>query len=104
MTTLNVSLPDSLRDFVEQQVKRGGFSTTSEYIRYLIREARYVEANARFEQLLLDGIQSGPGKPLDAEEWNALRLRVAEERAGYEAEPRQQNPESEGRVSGQEEG
>ena len=104
MTTLNVSLPDSLRQFVEEHVERGGFSTTSEYIRHLIREARDAEAAIRLEQLLLNGMQSGPAEPFEAAEWNALRLRVAEERAGYDIEPRHQDSDAEGRIPGQEPG
>jgi len=34
--TMNISLPDELRDFVEEQVKRG-YGTSSEYVRELIR-------------------------------------------------------------------
>ena len=37
MTTLNISLPESMRDFISEQVARGGYSTASEYIRHLLR-------------------------------------------------------------------
>lgn len=40
MTTLNISLPDSMRAFVEEQIAKGEYSTASEYIRHLIREAQ----------------------------------------------------------------
>jgi hypothetical protein len=40
MATLNISLPDSRREFVDQQVAAGGYSTASEYIRDLIRQAQ----------------------------------------------------------------
>ncbi len=104
MTTLNVSLPDSLRQFVEEHVERGGFSTTSEYIRHLIREARNIEAATRLEQLMLDGLQSGPAEPLEAAEWNALRLRVAEKQAGYRVESQRPDSDAEGLVPGREPG
>jgi len=86
VTTLNVSLPDSLRRFVEEQVERGGFSTTSEYIRHLIRQARESEAFVRLENLLLEGLHSGPAEPITRSQWDALRLQVAEERAEYRPE------------------
>jgi hypothetical protein len=38
MTTLNISLPDSMRNFIEEKVAEGGYSTASEYIRQLVRE------------------------------------------------------------------
>jgi putative addiction module CopG family antidote len=37
MRTLNISLPKSLRKFVDEQVSRGGYATASEYVRELIR-------------------------------------------------------------------
>jgi antitoxin ParD1/3/4 len=40
MTTLNISLSEHLKAFVEDQVSCGGFSTASEYVRSLIREAQ----------------------------------------------------------------
>jgi antitoxin ParD1/3/4 len=40
MVTMNVSLPDSLKRFVDEQVSERGFGTTSEYVRALIRYDR----------------------------------------------------------------
>jgi len=37
MTTMNISLPDVMKDFVDAQVQERGYSTSSEYIRDLIR-------------------------------------------------------------------
>jgi antitoxin ParD1/3/4 len=55
MSTMNVSLPDEMRDFVERQVREGSFSTSSEYIRALIRRD---EATTRLRELLHEGIES----------------------------------------------
>jgi antitoxin ParD1/3/4 len=33
MSTMNISLPDSLKDFVDEQVNQGGYGTSSEYVR-----------------------------------------------------------------------
>lgn len=38
MSTMNVSLPDALKSFVDEQVASGGYSTSSEYVRELIRK------------------------------------------------------------------
>jgi len=38
MTSLNVSLPEALKDYVERQVASGDWGTPSEYVRHLIRE------------------------------------------------------------------
>jgi len=37
MSTMNISLPDSLKDFVDAQVAERGYGTSSEYVRELIR-------------------------------------------------------------------
>lgn len=40
MTSMNISIPDSLREFVEAQVRELGYNSASEYVRELIRDAR----------------------------------------------------------------
>jgi len=37
MQTINISLPDALRQYVEEQVRSGDYGSTSEYFRDLIR-------------------------------------------------------------------
>jgi putative addiction module CopG family antidote len=37
MSTMNISLPDSLKAFVDEQVSQRGYGTSSEYVRELIR-------------------------------------------------------------------
>lgn len=60
MTTMNISLPDDLKTFVDQQVAQGGYGSVSEYVRELIRVARKEAAQERLETLLLEGLNSGP--------------------------------------------
>lgn len=72
MSTLNISLPEEMRAFVDEQVARGGYSTASEYIRGLIREDQQRKAQQELEEKLLEGIQSGSGS-FNAEDWNAIR-------------------------------
>jgi antitoxin ParD1/3/4 len=68
MTTINISLPESMREFVNQQVAQGGFSTVSEYVRQLIREEQKHAAQKKIEALLLEGLNSG--EPIEVtDEW-----------------------------------
>ena len=68
MTTLNISLPDSMRVFIDEQVKKKGYSTASEYIRHLIRTEQEREEQKRLETLLIEGLDSG--EPIEiTEEW-----------------------------------
>ncbi len=69
MTTMNISLPEDMKAFVETQVRAGGYSTASEYLRELIREAKKRVAEERLEKLLLEGINSGPGIEVTPEFW-----------------------------------
>jgi antitoxin ParD1/3/4 len=48
MSTMNISLPESLKAFIDEQVSRGGYGTSSEYVRELIRKDR--------DRLLLRGL------------------------------------------------
>ena len=75
MTTLTISLPDSLKAFVDGQLANKGFGNVSEYFRSLLQEAQAKEENARLEALLLEGLASGR-VPLDAQFRERLEARV----------------------------
>ncbi len=79
MTTMNVSLPDELKAFVDQQVAAHGYASTSEYLRDLIRKQRDIE---QLRQMLLDGANSGPGKRIDDAWFAELRAKARRRTAG----------------------
>lgn len=72
MQTMNISLPDQLKDFVEEQVGSGRYSSASEYVRELIREDEKRKAHDRLEALLLEGLQSGVSE-MTASDWSDIR-------------------------------
>ena len=78
MPTLTISLPESLRDFIDRQVKTKGYGNTSEYLRSLLREAQEEEADKRLQSLLLEGLESG-GEDLRVNEkfWSELKAEAA---------------------------
>ena len=58
MTSMNISIPESLREFVEAKVKEGGYGSASEYVRELIRSAKDNERkDAELRELLLVGLE-----------------------------------------------
>jgi antitoxin ParD1/3/4 len=57
MTSLNISLPDPLKAYVEAQVATGDFGTPSEFIRNLIRQDKELR-RSRLEAELLDALQT----------------------------------------------
>ena len=73
MTTVTISLPESLKQFVDAQVASKGYGNVSEYFRSLLREAQQKEADARLEALLLEGLASGDPIPIDDKFWSHLR-------------------------------
>ena len=76
MTTLNFSLPEDLKTWIETQVATGGYGNTSEYIRELIRLDRKHKSEARLEALLLKGLDSldgGKGIEITPEFWEKKR-------------------------------
>lgn len=77
-TTMNISLPAVLRDYVAERVAGGAYSSASEYVRELIRTDRArQQGQARLEELLVEGIASGPAVDWTDDDWTALRARVA---------------------------
>lgn len=70
---MNISLPDSLKSFVDEQVSERGYGTSSEYVRELIRKD---QDRQRLRGLLLAGAASAPAAPADAAYFDALRDRV----------------------------
>lgn len=76
MTTLNVSLPDTLRDFLEERVAQGGYPTASDYLRDLVQEDQRRKAQDRLDALLQEGLDSGPETPMTSQDWDDIRREV----------------------------
>lgn len=82
---MNISLPDPMRAFVEEQVKQKGYSTASEYIRHLIRTEQENVESKRIEALLLEGLDSGEKIEITDEWWEKkkeeLTQRLSEDKS-----------------------
>ena len=78
MGTMNISLPDALKGFVNEQVSSRGFGPSSEYVRELIRRDQERQALRR---LVLEGAASAPTPPADADYFDALRKRARNPRS-----------------------
>ena len=70
---MNISLPEPLKAFVEQQVTERGYGTSSEYIRELIRRDH---DRQQLRALVLDGAASAPAGTADAAYFEGLRARI----------------------------
>ena len=79
MATMNISLPDDLKAFVDEQVAEHAYGSTSEYLRELIRKQRDVE---KLRGLLLAGPGSGPATPMEPDFFDKMRQRAHARAAG----------------------
>ena len=79
MTTMNISLPDSLKSFVDEQVNTRGYGTSSEYVRELIRKD---QDRLQLRGLLLAGAASELSAPADGTYFAGLRGRIGRYPAG----------------------
>ncbi len=82
ITTMNVSLPRTQKEFVDKQVQQGSFSTLSDYIRDLIRREQRAVAREELERKLLEGLHSGRAKEMTKADWKELRDGLLHRRSG----------------------
>lgn len=77
MTTMNISLPGSLKSFVDDQVVSQGYGSSSEYVRHLIRRD---QERQHLRGLLLEGAASEASSPADRSYFDSLRKSVESSR------------------------
>ena len=74
MTTVTISLPESLKAFIEHQLATKGYGNVSEYFRSLLRDEQAREEDSRLEALLVEGLAArGDDIPLTREFWRELK-------------------------------
>lgn len=72
MQSMNISLPDLLKQFVDEQVSQGRYSSASEYVHELIRADEKLKFREHLEAKLLDGLNSAESE-LTPSDWRAIR-------------------------------
>jgi antitoxin ParD1/3/4 len=75
MQSMNISLPQPLKQFVDEQVATGRYSSASEYVRELIRADEKRKAEGQLEALLLEGL-SGEETSLAPSDWRDIRAKA----------------------------
>ena len=76
MATMNVSLPEQMKDWVESRSEDGKFSNSSDYVRHLIRQDQEREAALlELKAAIQEGLDSGDAGPFDFEAFKA-RMRA----------------------------
>ena len=74
--TMNISPPEPLKRFVDQQVREGGFSSTWDYMRELIRERQRRNAEDHLRTLIAEGLACGPAIPVGTAWLDEMRQRA----------------------------
>lgn len=66
MATMNVSLPEPLKEWVEDQARSGRYANASDYVRDLIRrdQERTSKIDA-LQKLITEGMESGEAENFD---------------------------------------
>ena len=78
MSTMNISLPETLKTFIDSQVSVGDYGSSSEYVRELLRKE---QDRVRLRRMILDGFESKlSNEPMDSRYFDKLRKRIAEKR------------------------
>lgn len=70
---MNISLPESMKAWVDEQVAAGGYGTASEFFRQLIRDAQQQRLREQIDTKLLEALESGDPVEVTPEYWKKLR-------------------------------
>jgi antitoxin ParD1/3/4 len=70
---LNISVPPDMRTWVEEQVKRRGYGTASEFVRHVLRREQQRELRGDIDQNLLEALDSGEPTPMTKKDWDDIR-------------------------------
>ncbi len=78
METMNIALPQSMKQYVQSRVDEGGYGSVSEYVRELIHADRKRRVEERVDALLIEGLDSGEPIAVTAEYWERKKQRLIE--------------------------
>lgn len=81
MSSVSISLPDSLRAFVERRAEEQGYLTVSDYFRDLVLKDQKRQGEAKLEELLLEGLNSGESIEVTPEYIGTKLQRLVEQHA-----------------------
>jgi antitoxin ParD1/3/4 len=76
MQTMNISLPDPMKEYVEERVSAGAYSSVSEYVRELVRADQKRHAKEQLERILLNAVNSGDPLEVTPEMLEDIKLKL----------------------------
>ncbi len=75
-TTMHISLPKTMKSFVDDTLKREGYGTTSEYVKALIRADQKRREEKELERVLIQALHTGDAEELTEGFWDDLKQDV----------------------------
>ena len=75
ISTINISIPDSLKAKVEEAIASDGYGNTSEFFRDLVRDYLQKRQEKKLETLLIEGLESGTSTPMTKSDFEAIKKR-----------------------------
>ena len=75
MTTINISLPDQMKEFVDEEMGEGGYRDPSDYFNALLQEQLQRKAEQKLERLLREGLAT-ESLPVDKKDWEYIRAEL----------------------------
>lgn len=72
-TSISISLPEALKNWVDEQVAAGGFRTTREFFRHVLREEQQRRLRQEIDRRLHEALDSGPATPMTKVDWEKIR-------------------------------
>jgi len=85
MTNLKISVPDSLKEFIDAEAARGGYPTAGDYLCALVQEEHERQAQAHLEELLAEGVASN-AREMTPDDWTRIRDEIHERHARRSAQ------------------
>ncbi|BDI14929.1 hypothetical protein ANSO36C_07310 [Nostoc cf. commune SO-36] len=76
MSNINISLPESMKAFIDEQVAQGGYGSVSEYLQELITQDQKRKMQEHIEELLIAGLESGEAIEVNDEWWQQKRTHL----------------------------
>lgn len=76
MRPLKISIPESLRTFIDEQVAHGGYGDVSDYLVSLVRQDQKRKGREELEAKLVEGLDSGQPEPMTDEDWADIEQQV----------------------------
>lgn len=76
MDNILADFPQSLTDFINEQVAKGGYNSISEYLKFLVFQEQKRQSQEKLEELLIEGLDSGESIEVTDEWWEGKRARL----------------------------